>query len=740
MLESPLLQSRRLLMQISGISLPLSSVRVLEKSPKAGLMQSELVPAKFPDAETAKMNGFASLICSDGIERFFDVNDIDGAIAFGALSVEPKVALDIVHEVVEKALPDVSFSSDGKTFAFSLSFPFSVKNGEHLFQGRHIVVVSRRPPASLLSKRGALEAFIKSLQDSAFRKIAETQTLLDDAFSFLAARREEMIRPFISKLSTIFSKPFSEQRPASMIYEAAVDLYEKERMREAQIICEREVKPAFFHEHFSLARSLSRRIEFFAGPPNSGKTHEARKILCDSESGAYYAPLRLLALENRDAMTDMGVPTTLLTGEEKIEADGARHVSCTVEMAGYSELLDCVVIDEIQMLSDPDRGWAWTSALLGAPAKRVILVGSEAALPRIRALLSVTGEGLSVRRFERKTGPLYLNPRLVSIPDLKEGDAVVAFSRREVLSLKESIQRSKGKPCAVIYGALSPHARKAEAKRFSSGEAPFLVATDAIGMGLNLPIRRIVFSSLSKYDGVEERELSAMEFHQIAGRAGRFGFGDEKGEVSLLASQWNSVELLKDMMSQEPLVPFGPAWIAPSLSHLSAISSVIGEPLVSRCLAYFVGRMRVKDGPFLPAPLVEAIETAEMVEELAPSMNFETIHAYSLAPIDRRSDYQLSSLEGWIRSHAAGRIVHPPMSFGREQGKLEGDIKLANLWLWLSRRFPSVYQNRVACESDRDDMEKKLVSLLSAWEPRRKDISEKSKNRGGVKRNGKRRS
>ncbi len=285
-----------------------------------------------------------------------------------------------------------------------------------------------------------------------------------------------------------------------------------------------------FHQTFPLARSLNRKIHFHLGPTNSGKTHEALMQLQSASSGVYLAPLRLLAMEIRDRMMEAGVPCNLVTGEERQLIPGAQHTACTVEMMNPSHAVEVAIIDEIQMLQDEARGYAWTSALIGAPAKEVFICGANSVTaPCVRAIESL-GEEYTITHLERKT-PLLIEDEALSGKKynrwnlknkLQKGDAVIAFTRKDVLTLSARF-RQWGYGVASIYGALSPEVRRTESRRFCSGEADILVATDAIGMGLNLPIRRVIFSSVEKFDGVAGRKINATETRQIAGRAGRFG-------------------------------------------------------------------------------------------------------------------------------------------------------------------------------------------------------------------------
>jgi ATP-dependent RNA helicase SUPV3L1/SUV3 len=300
---------------------------------------------------------------------------------------------------------------------------------------------------------------------------------------------------------------------------------------------------ASFHQYaqrFTLARKRARQHHLYLGPTNSGKTYHALNALMEAKTGVYLAPLRLLAMEVRDRLVQAGVPCNLITGEERLYMDGAQHTASTIEMMHSMKAVDVAVIDEIQMLQDPDRGQAWTAALIGVPAKQVFICGSNAVTTLCTKALEALDESYTITYLERKIplifeenslcGKRYNKAKLKH--QLQKGDAIVAFSRKDVLTLSARF-RNWGFKVASIYGALSPEVRRHESERFLSGEADILVATDAIGMGLNLPIRRVIFANIHKFDGIAPRYLNATEVRQIAGRAGRYGVY-ETGYVNVL--------------------------------------------------------------------------------------------------------------------------------------------------------------------------------------------------------------
>src|SRR5690606_5973336 len=240
-----------------------------------------------------------------------------------------------------------------------------------------------------------------------------------------------------------------------------------------------------YRDYFPTARALKRELILYAGPTNSGKTWRALNDLVAGESGAYLAPLRLLALEGQEEIEKRGRESSFLTGEERDIREGAKFIASTIEMMDPHRVVDTVVIDEVQLLTDRDRGWAWCQALVGAPARRVIMTGSPDAIPLVRAMAEYLGEPLTVHELERHV-PIEGLSHPLTLDDVEPGTAVIAFTRRDVLSLKQELE-SKHR-VAVIYGNLTPEVRREEARRFRSGEAQVLVSTDAIAMGLNLPI------------------------------------------------------------------------------------------------------------------------------------------------------------------------------------------------------------------------------------------------------------
>lgn len=293
-----------------------------------------------------------------------------------------------------------------------------------------------------------------------------------------------------------------------------------------------DMLPPHPKDEHPLARAIKRKFTIHTGPTNSGKTFESLIKLKESKNGLYLAPLRLLAVEVFEKLNMDGTPCTLKTGEEEIEVPSSYHISSTIEKADLKTFFDLVVIDEGQMSSDPSRGNAWTRAILGIVSTDIHICCSLNAVPIIKKLIEDCEDELEIIVHERKT-PLIVEKNNFTFPkDIQSGDAFIVFSRKMVLQVASTLG-DLGIKSSLIYGNLPPDARRRQVQLFIDGETDIVISTDAIGMGLNLPIRRVVFLNSEKFDGNETRLLTDQEVKQIAGRAGRQGLYP-KGFVNIL--------------------------------------------------------------------------------------------------------------------------------------------------------------------------------------------------------------
>ncbi len=262
----------------------------------------------------------------------------------------------------------------------------------------------------------------------------------------------------------------------------------------------------------------SKKIVALLGPTNTGKTHEAIEKMLEFDTGIFGLPLRLLAREVYEkCVSKVGSEiVALITGEEKIIPSSAKFFICTVESMPKDKIVDFIAIDEIQMCADKERGHIFTERLLNARGKELtMLLGSQVMKKIINNLL----ENVEFVKKERFSKLSYSGYKKISRLDRKV--AIIAFSIEEVYAIAELVRRQKG-GAAVIMGSLSPKTRNSQVELYQSGDVDYLVATDAIGMGLNMDIEQIYFSNLKKFDGKKTRRLNLIELSQIAGRAGRY--------------------------------------------------------------------------------------------------------------------------------------------------------------------------------------------------------------------------
>ncbi|HET8995348.1 MAG TPA: helicase-related protein [Acetobacteraceae bacterium] len=316
------------------------------------------------------------------------------------------------------------------------------------------------------------------------------------------------------------------------------------------------------------------RVKAVLGPTNTGKTHLAIERLLAHASGIIGFPLRLLARENYDRMVARKGAryVALITGEEKIIPPEARWFSCTVEAMPLDRAAEFVAVDEIQLCADPDRGHVFTDRLLHARGMvETMFLGAETIRPLLQRLVPQA----QVETRPRMSQLIYAGP--AKLTKLPPRTAVVAFSAQEVYAIAELIRRRRG-GCAVVMGRLSPRTRNAQVALYQDKEVDFLVATDAIGMGLNMNVDHVAFAGLGKFDGHRPRRLTAAEVAQIAGRAGR-GMRD-----GTFGSTADCPPLPDDMVAAVEAHSFEPlsqlCWRNSDLdfSHVDALLSTLTAP------------------------------------------------------------------------------------------------------------------------------------------------------------------
>lgn len=277
-------------------------------------------------------------------------------------------------------------------------------------------------------------------------------------------------------------------------------------------------------DEYRETRKYKRKFYLHLGETNTGKTYNAMEALKKANKGIYLSPLRILALENYEKLNKQGVPCDLVTGEEEDLVENSRHISCTIEKLNIDEEYDVGIIDEIQMIKDDFRGFAWTRAVLGLKAREIHVCGAFNAKNILVNIIEDCGENYEIIEYVREM-PLIVEDKAFKLKNTSAGDGLVVFSKKKVLELA-SYFAEKGIKASLIYGDLPPEVRRKQYEEFVTGENSILITTDAIGMGVNLPLKRIVFMDTRKFDGNEVRSLTSQEIKQIAGRAGRKGIYD----------------------------------------------------------------------------------------------------------------------------------------------------------------------------------------------------------------------
>ncbi|KAI9229539.1 MAG: P-loop containing nucleoside triphosphate hydrolase protein [Piptocephalis tieghemiana] len=459
---------------------------------------------------------------------------------------------------------------------------------------------------------------------------------------------------------------------------------------------------------YSATRRINRRIILHVGPTNSGKTYRALERLKQAQSGAYAGPLRLLAHEVYTRFNAAGFPCDLITGEESCRALGkdtpAPLISCTVEMTPIDQDFDVVVVDEIQMLADPQRGSSWTHALLSVKAKELHLCGEPAAVPIIQKLAAMMDETVEVNHYDRLS-PLSISDSSLNgdLKKLRKGDCVVVFSRKGIFSMKKRIESLTKLKCAVIYGALPSEIRVEQAELFNQEKGGYdvMIASDAVGMGLNLNIGRIIFESLTKWNGTVEGWVASNQVRQIAGRAGRFNTKFKDGCATTLYEK--DLEYLNQCIQEKPK-DIDLAVIYPTPDHMAAFECQFPDKKPSDLLHYFQELAQVEK-PFTIFGLESQKEILSLIEHL-PLFDKDR-YTLSLAPVKYKDELNATIFQEFARGiaynqpvqledhlHINSSLVGDLEDHVHQLSSLESKHHVILLYLWLSFRFESTINGR----------------------------------------------
>ncbi len=493
--------------------------------------------------------------------------------------------------------------------------------------------------------------------------------------------------------------------PGKICQESLFTLYPRYRQHKVKnsIL---ELVPARPELEFAEVRQMHRRFILHIGPTNSGKTFRSLERLKLARCGVYLGPLRLLALEVYEQMNKYEVPCTMRTGQECIEEADSRVVASTIEMADFDENYDIAVIDEAQMVTDPDRGHSWTKAILGIRAGEIHICMSPAAEQAIIHLIELCREDYEIERYERKTALICEDEPFVFPDDVRKGDALIVFSKKSVLDVAGRLEEQKIN-ASVIYGSLPPEIRRRQMHLFNSGRTKVVVATDAIGMGLNLPVRRIVFLQAEKYDGVSRRPLLVSEIKQIAGRAGRFGIYDS-GYVNAMGREELQYIRERYEAEEDPV----------SQVHLGFPQILLDiEAPMDELLKIWHDVTPTE--PFVKENIDEALylyEQAKRCKEMIDGFeNKHVLYRMITCPIDIKDRFVVSLWLQYCRTYTADVSLEKPV-FHRDRSRgimqYETYYKQLDLYYQFSHRMQKVIDEEWL-ESEREKTEMAIMRYLT---------------------------
>nr|CAD2134621.1 unnamed protein product [Meloidogyne enterolobii] len=562
---------------------------------------------------------------------------------------------------------------------------------------------------SSLSRQVISSILDRFARDVNIRDLAATQNITKNIFqkAFQSFRMSCCLgqTSLDPRLQVIFSDIIKYDHSVDQIYPYFLRHAHKvfphlERINELRIISD------LTHPHnwYPLAREIHRKIIFHAGPTNSGKTYEALEEFKKAKSGMYCGPLRLLAFEIYERINKDGIPCDMVTGEQRLFAHDsetpAAHCTYTAEMVPIDDRRDICVIDEIQMLRDIDRGTAWTRALLGVAADEVHLCGEEAAIDLVLKLLDPIGEHVDVRKYERKGELVVIDTHgLRDLSAVEDGDCIIHFNKQSILKTARTLLHEYGKESAIIFGDLPPETKREQIEKFNDPENPckILLATDAIGMGINLNIKRVIFTTLMK-DG---QIFPTFFVKQIAGRAGRFASRYCKGEVMTLLDE--DSRLLGRLMN-EPIQPIAQAGISPSFEAIELFSLHLPHCSLSQLLDIFASISSVSEDYF-SCSHARIREMAILIEHIPLSLRDR--YTFCLCPVNNSGSSFLSTAYIMIvKKYSEGNAItiqfikHLVMGEMRLADNLErlrtlGDVyDILYAYLWLSYRFEDYFPNR----------------------------------------------
>ncbi|ORY80293.1 P-loop containing nucleoside triphosphate hydrolase protein [Leucosporidium creatinivorum] len=526
----------------------------------------------------------------------------------------------------------------------------------------------------------------------------------------------------------------------------------------------------FVNESYPDARQQRRKIIMHVGPTNSGKTHSALVALSRARTGVYAGPLRLLAHEVFSRLNEGKIGDeekrvcNLITGEEQRILDPEAGLSsCTIEMFPLAKKLNVGVIDEIQMIGDPGRGAAWTAAILGSNCEELHLCGEESVVELVQKMARELGDECIVKRYTRLS-PLVVAQRSLGsdLSKIRRGDCLVTFSRSNIFAFKRAIEEKTGLRVAVAYGGLPPEVREEQARVFNEGGYDVLVASDAVGMGLNLKIKRIVFESMHKWNGTAEIRLPTPQIKQIAGRAGRYGVHTAPTAVDDVSEPAPSVngeattldpddlDVLREAMA-EPTVQVDQASLAASFDTAQDFEALLPTSTPFSTIFSLVEAVAVTTPYYRPVGHAGWGAISDKIQHINP-LSFRERYLFGTAPVNLRDPKVVANLISFVESFAAGQPITmdvwskesgveaalakvtdarrtkkpspsslPPRSAAAPAPTiyspeflmdLESSHRCLTLYLWLSYRQSTIFCDREVARALRKDVEAGIAFVL----------------------------
>lgn len=468
---------------------------------------------------------------------------------------------------------------------------------------------------------------------------------------------------------------------------------------------------------------VKRKVYLHVGPTNSGKTYNAINSLTRAKSGIYCAPLRILAHEIYEKLKDKGKHCGLITGEEKYETYKTTHWSCTVEASPslYDIQFDVGVIDEVQLAANNERGHAWVSAIVNLKVKELHLCGDPSICTILNEILTNMGDDVTYLKYKMLNKVVVSNKNVYrdSKLNLKPFDCVVAFNVKALYALKKIIESILPYRCAIIYGSMPHSSRIRQVNLFNDPDSPFkiLMATDAIGMGLNLNIRRIVYYSTEKFDGQDYIHVPQSLIKQISGRCGRYSSPFKVGEVT--AFNYTDLHYVrKSVFTQYHVVT--KVGIAPNYRIISTLSTILPDYSFLNLLKVYKAWVRLPNGTFL-CDMLNQMVYANLISDM--KIGLKDAFKLCTLPIPLTKITLIPAFYKLLHALVRGEKCYVSKLLESlcetkhknvldDLEKLQIAYKVLNAYMLLSNEHPHIYHDTIGIKRFSDYITKKFDLIL----------------------------